>query len=57
MPQEGLSYYEIVNNPELLKKMTCEAGQELTHSEQVAKLEQMMNRKKRAGKNPPDILS
>ena len=56
-PQEGLSFYEIVNNPELLKKMTTEAGEELTPSEQVAKLEQLMNKKKRPTKKPPEFLA
>jgi len=40
-PQVGLSFYEIANNPRLLKQMTCEAGQDLTHTEQVLKLERL----------------
>ena len=40
----GLSFYEIANNPRLLKQMTCEAGQDLTHTEQVLKLERLRAR-------------
>lgn len=52
-PQEGLSFYEIVNNPRLLRQMTCEAGEELTYAEQVAKLERNMKKKSRPQSNPP----
>jgi hypothetical protein len=42
----GLSFYEIVNNPALLQKMTCGQGEELTRTEQIAKLEQLKRRRK-----------
>lgn len=59
LPQTGLSFYEITQNPELLRKMTCEPGDNLSYNEQVAKLETMMAkaRNKKSGKKPPEILS
>lgn len=48
-----LSFYEIVNNPKLLRQMTCEHGEELTHSEQVAKLERLMEKRKKPKQTKP----
>lgn len=55
--QTGLSFYEIVNNPKLLRQMTVEAGQDLTTAEQITKLYVMMKAEKIPGAKPPDILA
>lgn len=50
---KGLSFEQIIENPDLLRQITCKDGQDLTYTEQVAKLRQIIGNP-RTGRARPD---